>query len=423
MECIAHKWRQLSGHGNWENLLDPLDLDMRQYLIHYGEMAQATYNNFNAERASKYCGESRYSREDLFARVGLVKNHHMNYTVTKYFYAASKLEVPESFLVKSLSPNPWCKESNWMGFLAVATDDGKKVLGRRDILVAWRGTIMVVEWFKNFDFPLVSACEILGNDSRAMVHEGWLSMYTSDNTKSPYDKSSARHQIVSEVKLLLEKYKDEETSITITGHSLGAALATLNAADIAANGYNIVTCHGNTKKIPVTVFSYSSPRIGDPNFCDACHTMENLHILRVKNVGDIIPDLPPGLYTEVGRQLLIDTQKSMYLKSPGNMLSWHELECHLHGVAGFQGLNKPFHLTIKRDISLVNKYLDALKDEYLVPEAWWVEKNKGMVHKEDGSWCLEDHEPDDQEVYFTYFLEGTAAVGTWKSDEGTFGIG
>lgn len=72
MSSIAQRWRILSGENNWEDLLDPLDIDLRQYIIHYGEMAQATYDTFNSENASKYAGTSRYAKKDLFAKVLLV---------------------------------------------------------------------------------------------------------------------------------------------------------------------------------------------------------------------------------------------------------------------------------------------------------------------------------------------------------------
>ncbi|KAG5570324.1 hypothetical protein H5410_060090 [Solanum commersonii] len=91
---------------------------------------------------------------------------------------------------------------------------------------------------------------------------------------------------------------------------------------------------------------------------------------------------------------MIDTTKSPYVRPPGEPFSWHLLEPHLHGVAGTQGL-AGFKLEVNRDISLVNKQWDVLKDEYCIPGLWWVEKNKGMVQQEDGSWLLLDHDEYD----------------------------
>lgn len=191
---IAKRWRLLSGQDNWKNLLYPLDNDLRRYIIHYGEMAQAAYDTFDAQRASKYAGDSRYSRKNLFSRVGLVKANPFKYRATKFFYATSQVPVPSAFILKSLSREAWHKESNWMGYVAVATDEGKAALGRRDILIAWRGTVQAYEWVNDFDFPLVSGSEILEPDG-AKVHSGWLSIYTSSNARSAYCKTSARQQV------------------------------------------------------------------------------------------------------------------------------------------------------------------------------------------------------------------------------------
>lgn len=194
---IAKKWRTLSGDTNWKGLLDPPGPDLRSYIIHYGEMAQACYDAFNSVKVSKYAGSSRYSRENLLSKVGISQGRPLNkYRVTKYIYATSSISLPDAFIIKSLSREAWSKESNWMGFVAVATDDGKVVLGRRDIMVAWRGTIQALEWVNDLSFTLVSAPKIFGeNNDDPKVHQGWYSIYTTDDPRSPYNKTSARDQV------------------------------------------------------------------------------------------------------------------------------------------------------------------------------------------------------------------------------------
>ncbi|XP_015063373.1 phospholipase A1-II 1-like [Solanum pennellii] len=379
-DSIAERWEILSGKNNWEGLLDPLDYDLRRYLIRYGQMPQAIYDSFNNEKVSKYRGTSRYSKKNLFTRVGLHKN---KYEITKYFYGAS-------------SKTEKVKVSNWIGFVAVATDEGKVALGRRDILIVWRGTITVSEWNDDFESSLVQPIEIFReNTDNILVHKGFYSIYTSLNHASNFNRTtSARDQVLEEVKRLMDQYKKEEVSISVTGHSLGSSLATLCAIDIVVSQVN--------KGFPVTAFLFASPRVGEINFKKAYQNLKNLHILRITNASDLITKLPDRgqvegcetdwrVYEDVGFELSIDTTKSDYLKKE---INGHILEVYLHGIAGTHGLEGEFKLEINRDTALMNKADDVLKDEYGVPVSWWIEKNKGMVQRENGSWILMDHEDD-----------------------------
>ncbi|XP_056171933.1 phospholipase A1-IIgamma-like isoform X2 [Syzygium oleosum] len=352
----SRPWTELSGETNWKDMLDPLDEDLRMYLIHYGERVQAIYDAYNGQTESDGYGLPLFPMDQLFHEVGLeTANNPFRYEVTQYFY----VPMHETFLLQP--------DRSWIGYVAVSTEDGSKTLGRRDILVAWRGTADLLEAMKN---------DIL----------------------NPYTKHSARDQVLREVRKQVDLYasQDETISITVVGHSLGAALATINALDIVTNGYNVPTDHPE-KACLVTAFPFASPKVGDENFQKKFSSSEKLRALRVTNAIDIVPFLPPIRYYHVGEQLMVDSRKSPYLRPlisgmTGAVATGHLLETCLHLVAGTQGIDsKDFDLGGRRGIALVNKGWDGLNGIYKIPAYWLVAKNKNMIQNgNDGSWSLAD---------------------------------
>nr|GME20483.1 phospholipase A1-II 4-like [Ipomoea batatas] len=399
MSGIADRWSVLSGSDNWEGLLEPLDSDLRRYLIHYGTMVAPATDSFINEPASKNVGLSRYARRNLFENTGLVKGNPFKYEVTKYFYASSGVPIGATgYNVRPARADAVLRESNWNGYVAVATDEGKVALGRRDIVVVWRGTIRFSEAITDITVTFVNAPLIFGQNSDPLVHRGFYDMYTISTQDSLLNGLSARDQIREEVARLVELYKDEEVSITVAGHSLGSSLATLNATDLAVNPIN------NNKDILVTAFLYASPKVGDENFKNAFSNQQNLRALRISDVNDGVPKIPengpidgtiePQIpYADVGVGLVIESKKSHFLKPEG--FFDHDLMLYMHGIDGYQGSQGGFERQGDFDLAKVSKYHDALKDEYRIPKEWFNIKDKGMVQQEDGNYILDDHEVDE----------------------------
>ncbi|KAK3431251.1 hypothetical protein EUGRSUZ_E02678 [Eucalyptus grandis] len=379
----SRPWTELSGETNWKDMLDPLDEDLRMYLIHYGERVQAIYDAYNGQKESgDGYGMPLYPMDKLFSEVGLeTDNNKFRYEVTRYFYVPSVLDPPDR---------------SWAGYVAVSTDEGTEALGRRDILVTWRGTANLLESFEDIQDDLKPATDIFKDDTDTKIHAGFLDLYTKSDFLNDYTRHSARDQVLREVRKQVDLYagKGETISITVAGHSLGAALATINALDIVTNGYNAPTDHPENACL-VTAFPFASPKVGDENFQAKFSSSEKLRALRVTNALDIVPFLPPIRYYHVGEQLLVDSRKSPYLKSlysglTGAVEIGHMLETYLHLIAGTQGIDSNnFDLGGRRGIALVNKGMDALKDTYNIPAYWLVAKNKNMVQDEvTGDWSL-----------------------------------
>ncbi|OVA02098.1 hypothetical protein BVC80_1261g14 [Macleaya cordata] len=142
-------WAELLGSNQWKGLLEPLDLNLRELIIRCGDFCQATYDSFNSDQHSKYCGSSRYGKTSLFEKVALISAE--NYFIDTFLYATARIKVPKAFLCFSISDEAWDRESNWIGYICVTTDEVSKALGRREIYVAWRGTIRTLEWINVFD--------------------------------------------------------------------------------------------------------------------------------------------------------------------------------------------------------------------------------------------------------------------------------
>ncbi|KAG5080046.1 hypothetical protein JHK86_004111 [Glycine max] len=270
---------------------------------------------------------------------------------------------------------------NWGGYVAVSNDDTSRCLGRRDIVIAWRGTTTHLEGEKDLRSSLtpVSSKGIPCHDDGVKVDNGFLDMYTGKDETSEYCQHSARDHVLREVKRLMDMYSEEEVSITVTGHSLGSALAILSAYDIVEKGLD--------RGVPVSVMSFSGPAVGNKSFHKRLKKL-GIKVLRVINANDWVPWfslwLPPFQYYHVGVELKLDNNKSPFLKHDVDCA--HNLEVLLHLLDGYHGERGEFMLASDRDHALVNKGGDFLKESYLVPPNWWQDENKGLKRSSDGRW-------------------------------------
>ncbi|KAE9585547.1 hypothetical protein Lal_00018272 [Lupinus albus] len=412
---IANVWRKIHGQDNWVGLLDPMNPVLRTELIRYGEMTQACYDAFDYDPYSKYCGGSRYSLQEFFESLNMT---YLGYTATRFLYTTANVNLPKFFKKSRWPDKLWSPHANWAGYIAVSDDVTTKALGRRDIIISWRGTVTNVEWVADLTNILKPLSKDIPNctDEKIKIEAGFLDLYTDREKVCGYCKYSARQQVLGEVKRLVEKYPNDELSITITGHSLGSALAILNAYDIAETKLNVAK---NGKKIHVSVFSYSGPRVGNLRFKNRLENELGVKVLRVHNTHDLVPKSPglilnetmpswflnlaqdfPWCYTHVGEELELDHKKSPHLNPNGDSACAHNLEAHLHLIDGFHGKNDEFKLTTGRDLALVNKGSDFLVDALAVPPSWRQELNKNMALTEEGRWVqaertkLEDHPED-----------------------------
>ncbi|GLJ49657.1 hypothetical protein SUGI_1053460 [Cryptomeria japonica] len=157
---LCDVWRDIQGAHNWNGLLDPMVPNLKAEALRYGNLAQLCYNAFDGKSYSKNYGTCYHSKRDLFNKMGMSES---GYKVTKYVYANTNL------LNKVFGEKPK-DQGVWLGFIAVCTDPNEiRRLGRRDIVIAWRGTQTAEGWIEDLRDILIPTrlsyrCKRTGKD-------------------------------------------------------------------------------------------------------------------------------------------------------------------------------------------------------------------------------------------------------------------
>lgn len=147
------------------------------------------------------------------------------------------------------------------------------------IVLAFRGTQVDDFWSSVLDFA-VDAQFLPAADPRGhLVHAGFLAAF---------------REVWTQVEaLLLSEQAKRPRPLWITGHSLGAALATLAASQ----------CGDDARLGLKAAYTFGSPRVGDPRFGGNVRAP----VFRFRNDSDLVPHLPLGLvFHHLGHLQFID---------------------------------------------------------------------------------------------------------------------
>jgi len=169
------------------------------------------------------------------------------------------------------------------GFLAVSAVN--------ELVAVIRGTDTILEWLHDGSFLMVPS-PISG--AHGFTEDGFTAVYRSLRIGQANGTLSAKDSIKS--------YLDTgaATRVTVCGHSLGGALATLLTLDVGLN----TSCHAPT------AYTYASPRTGDHTFAGSYNAAIPFSY-RIANRQDLVPKLPPILplpYEHVNTQYELNPQ-------------------------------------------------------------------------------------------------------------------
>jgi len=170
----------------------------------------------------------------------------------------------------------WCNSISGITWLGNFGNSGGAIfgyiaIGDGFVEVVFRGTDNLAGWISNADFKLVP----YKNVPNALVHQGFNQIYSN--------VSADIHSYVSDA--LNTCGSACNGTVIVTGHSLGAALATLGAIDIKEWNPNV----------DVLLYNFGSPRVGNSVLAGYIESVLT-STYRMTNKADIVPHVPPKLF-------------------------------------------------------------------------------------------------------------------------------
>ena len=193
-----------------------------------------------------------------------------------------------------------CK-TRFYGFLALST------AAPAELVVAIRGTDCDMEWIIDAEFWPVHFPPVPGS---GRVEDGFYSVYKTLVAVAPGGAPQDFRDAVA------AQLAGGATRCVVTGHSLGAAVATLAALDVAVNvaGSN------------PTLYTFASPKVGDGDFV-RLFDQKLPDSVRIFNQPDMVPKVPP-LYGEVNTAQEIDSTQFPEIKH--SIACYHSLRTYLY---------------------------------------------------------------------------------------------
>ena len=215
------------------------------------------------------------------------------------------------------------------GFIGIATNEKN---GEKFLILAIRGTETGPEWVNDLSYLPVQLGFGDTNTTGKVASGFWYAYNKTRKSKPPLQA-----QIKSAIIALVEK-EPKIKEILITGHSLGAAVATIAAVDLELS----------FPSLRVIAYTVASPRVGDPEFVRQVLKLnqsrdddKQLVIWRLYNTSDVV--------TEVPFSIMIGGIQYQHLASSAN---------HENGIGGWG-------IDINQDSILSNHlpkaYYDGLK--------------------------------------------------------------